>query len=957
MEEKDITRKIELANSEKFNKSFDHRRTNKNINEVILKAKETMSKFQKHLNNQNYNQTTNIIINLTENQPQTNSNKNEQFQINKKYQLNKSPKTFNKEKNFTKNIMDNQILKDIKEKENKSQRRNNLYNNFETEGNDIVNQTYIRKQTDFDLINNFENEHNKMINKKLNSMKQREKILNKTKEENKVLKSEINKLIDENKYLISELTKSKSEIKKLVLKQNELNIQSPKSEVNFAKLNMGINSSKGLNSNIGLNNNNNEELSKMLKESKSRNRIQKKRIDDMEQIIKDKTDYITNMELKLKEINSNVEKNNMYRTKYNELQVRFDIINKELIQLRKVKNKYNELMHEYESLKANYNNLLKNKDKMTQKRLFDERKILLENLDKLKKENISLKNEMTNQVLNLTQNDAQYNFNNDNDKKIQELKFENNSLKDIASELQNKNRDITFKLQEMTKKFNINKKQYLENINKLQKDIVSFKKKELKEKEELENKVKNYEIGNNKVNKIYNELEEYKNKCNILEESKHQLKNELRKLKQEKELLSSNLFNLNKSDIIPKNNSVIVSKNQNFELITNNKNNINRESTLNMNQIKLEEIEKEKEILKLKNAELEKNIGIIQKKNEDLIKENNKLETKKNELIQQINNMNDIEDVSQKDLIIKNMDLKKVVDVLQKQLEKEISKKNEVENKFIKYQQKFNKQIDEASERDESSINCINSLSKTINIMKEKENPPFDVKTENKYIDEINSLKETNKSLLKTNDSLKNEIKIYQMKLNINQDNSSKDRQTNVINNPDDEDLINNITEEMNKWKQEYYKLSKINDFLNAKLENFEKNSNFGEENKFLKDSLSKKDELIMNLTLQIKEYQSKSDDIIIGNTNKSKERQIQILLNEVKGIRKRLLNIISLNNRITNFDEFISIINDIRSIENKIKDKNVKKAIEKLNILFDVYKLNNDMAYNNFIMKLYDIK
>ena len=159
---------------------------------------------------------------------------------------------------------------------------------------------------------------------------------------------------------------------------------------------------------------------------------------------------------------------------------------------------------------------------------------------------------------------------------------------------------------------------------------------------------------------------------------------------------------------------------------------------------------------------------------------------------------------------------------------------------------------------------------------------------------------------------------------------------------------------ECNKWKKEYYNLTKINDILKDKLSKYEKNMGVDDEIKYLKDSLYKKDKLLMDLTLQIKEYQSKSDDIILGKTNKNMEKQIEILLNEVKGIRKRLLNIVTFNDRINNFDDFINNIEIIQNSGSKIKDKEVKKAVENLKLFLDEYKLCNDMAYNEFLVKLY---
>ena len=160
----------------------------------------------------------------------------------------------------------------------------------------------------------------------------------------------------------------------------------------------------------------------------------------------------------------------------------------------------------------------------------------------------------------------------------------------------------------------------------------------------------------------------------------------------------------------------------------------------------------------------------------------------------------------------------------------------------------------------------------------------------------------------------------------------------------------------MNKWKKEYYNLSKVNDILKEKISKMEKNLGIEEEIKNLKEALYVKDKLLMDLTLQIKEYQSQSDDIILGKSNEKKDKQIEILLKEVKGIRKRLLNIVTFNERIHNLDEFINNIEIIQKLENQIKNKEAKKAFEQLKLFIDEYKLDNDMAFNEFLVKLYSI-
>ena len=348
---------------------------------------------------------------------------------------------------------------------------------------------------------------------------------------------------------------------------------------------------------------------------------------------------------------------------------------------------------------------------------------------------------------------------------------------------------------------------------------------------------------------------------------------------------------------------------------------------------------------------MNKKIGELIKKNEDLSKENDKLNNKKNELIQQVNNLNDLIDLNNKDLVNKILELEKVIEVLNKELNLENDKKLVLENKIMKLEKNINRQIDEVSEREEMSIRKDSQKDNFENnkeISKFTINKEQDDKIEN-FVTQISLLKNENSSLMKTINNLKNEIRIYKIKLNPSKKTKEKDK-----NFKDDEDLIKDITEEMNKWKKEYYNLTKVNDILKEKLSNYEKNLGIDEEIKYLKESLYKKDKLLMDLTLQIKEYQSKSDDIILGKTNKNKEKQIEILLNEVKGIRKRLLNIVTLNERINNFDDFIANIELIQKLGNKIKDKEAKKALENLKFFIDEYKLNNDMAYNQFLVKLY---
>ena len=59
-------------------------------------------------------------------------------------------------------------------------------------------------------------------------------------------------------------------------------------------------------------------------------------------------------------------------------------------------------------------------------------------------------------------------------KVINDLKFENNSLKDICSEVQNKNKELKILINELQKKNDENKDKYIKDIDILQKEIIDF---------------------------------------------------------------------------------------------------------------------------------------------------------------------------------------------------------------------------------------------------------------------------------------------------------------------------------------------------------------------------------------------------------------------------------------------------------------------------------------------------
>ena len=168
------------------------------------------------------------------------------------------------------------------------------------------------------------------------------------------------------------------------------------------------------------------------------------------------------------------------------------------------------------------------------------------------------------------------------------------------------------------------------------------------------------------------------------------------------------------------------------------------------------------------------------------------------------------------------------------------------------------------------------------------------------------------------------------------------------------EQIVEELMLECNKWKKQYSLMYNENGVLKKYISKLEKNLGIEDQMNNLRNLVSEKDQVLMNLSYQIKEYQSKVDDIILAKSKEGKDKQIQMLLNEVKGIRKRILNIITLNDRITNFDEFMEAIKTIKQLENTNKDKNIEKAFDQLNYLIEIYQQNDDNAYSQFVNEIY---
>ena len=113
-----------------------------------------------------------------------------------------------------------------------------------------------------------------------------------------------------------------------------------------------------------------------------------------------------------------------------------------------------------------------------------------------------------------------------------------------------------------------------------------------------------------------------------------------------------------------------------------------------------------------------------------------------------------------------------------------------------------------------------------------------------------------------------------------------------------------------------------------------------------LRNALEDKEELVKNLSNQISEYQSKTDLILNNNSEEDKNTIIEILINEVKAIRQKIIDLISFNGRIDNYQEFINVINLIKNNVNDLDDNDdLKDAFGRLNILINSFEINDDIT------------
>jgi hypothetical protein len=214
--------------------------------------------------------------------------------------------------------------------------------------------------------------------------------------------------------------------------------------------------------------------------------------------------------------------------------------------------------------------------------------------------------------------------------------------------------------------------------------------------------------------------------------------------------------------------------------------------------------------------------------------------------------------------------------------------------------------------------------------------------------------------LIDENNELKIIINDLNEKINILMQNHDKDIQSTIVQSNEkllEKDMIiEELTEEFNKLDKEYKLCCKEIITLQNHISQIEKNIGVEEHINNLKQIINEKENIIMDFSEQIKEYQSQCDDIIAGNSMEEKDEQIKMLINEVKGIRTRLQNLISFEGRINDFDEFLDIMRKIKNYIYKSDDKDIKQYYEQLNLLVETYELNGQKFYNKIIQEIFGI-
>ena len=197
-----------------------------------------------------------------------------------------------------------------------------------------------------------------------------------------------------------------------------------------------------------------------------------------------------------------------------------------------------------------------------------------------------------------------------------------------------------------------------------------------------------------------------------------------------------------------------------------------------------------------------------------------------------------------------------------------------------------------------------------------------------------------------------NKINEINQKLNEEKNNINKEKENLILeieklkNEIEDKNkCIESLNKNNEEWEDEYYK--GIKKLSNIQSENEKKIEN-------LKKIVLTKYKLIISLTDQIREYEVKCTDILNGLSEEEKDKQIELLINEVNAKRKKIFDILTFNGLIDNFEEFEKVVNQIISqFNNKNSKENVESSLKKLDFLINSYKENERKSDIEILNKL----
>ena len=238
------------------------------------------------------------------------------------------------------------------------------------------------------------------------------------------------------------------------------------------------------------------------------------------------------------------------------------------------------------------------------------------------------------------------------------------------------------------------------------------------------------------------------------------------------------------------------------------------------------------------------------------------------------------------------------------------------------------------------------------------------------------SLLEIKENLFQENQEQKQKIKDLEILLegnnldinnNINNVHLNNQKEENIIKNDKDniiiqlkekilvkDKIIEELKESITKIEKEY-KLS-LKQIISMKelISNLEKNQGIEDQMNKIQKLITQKEEQIIILTDQLKEYQSKCYEIIMGKTLENKDEQITLLLNEVKSVRSKIKNILTFEGRITDYEEFMGIMLQIKKYFEKNENEEIKVLYEKLKHFLENYELNGQKFYNKILQEIF---